>query len=988
MATWKTGRTRTLVLSGTMAGDFSFCIDTEPVGQPTATHSSEASGTMLVAWGAFGAIVTWQQAPTVPSVGGNHFYGTRVTANDGQGHSGSDQAGNYIHQTSGAGINIDWELSATGHWSFSCDVEEWATTYTPTTSSVISGTPFPEFGGAAQADGLPATGIQYYEVPRIGGVLAVHVDFGGASVTLSNPITSIFPIGYVQIGTITGNVFGASNVYSTNSSLEFDAGVDLPSQVWTETDSSGSSAITYVAQTMQLQTTNVPGAPAGGHGTASGATQPKTGFGLQARLTCFGQDFPSAGKNLRIQTHPGDSIDLTLNPTNSTHWAQNFYDIAATLQGVNVGPLALDERGPVACWLTDLTPDDSRDWRTPFHGFHWDALSLSRDPQVDIDDCTSATHWTAGDHTTLSIIGGQLVATASGGTGSLTVSVPSTVRVWEAYRYLQVIGTFDPGSTISPPPILSLSVSIASQTWDLLLSRTMGAKLLDLCCATNETSLTEDVQSRFPLKDPGGFPIAEDPTHAYKLGWGVQFCDSITFGGIPDGWSVTLGGITLTSSLDRDRQSSITLLEPFQNFFLGWTSPSDNTFLQPYLLIEADGRVCDLPALAHVVPTSGSDSYVWFSISQMQSMLAYMSGLHASLLPDPSDGYHDSTLPTLLLGGEGATYTWSSNLWTDWVDRALGEVLVAQDLWDECSVYPGAGEVWSQAGAYGATIPLRVSKSLRAQAWGLVFDTKGNALRDAPVEIYETATPTSIEGTADSNRLGWYLTEAPWARGNVPATIELESGPLPHLVVAGTPQNRSRLRGSFRFLLTGDAKGYDVSQSFRHVRTVVSASRIVIGIAGNALPQSWRDVDSGLTGSWARPRFADHGPLWPIGLFYGDGSNCWFARSFDEGQTWTVEVDMATGAVGDFEEGANGIRWFYKLLSSDGGTTFDIWGKVLDAQLNVVQDWTLTDLTGVDNAPIAVRESPGFDGSWRIGLLYSASSVPTVKFSLDGLHFS
>jgi len=97
---------------------------------------------------------------------------------------------------------------------------------------------------------------------------------------------------------------------------------------------------------------------------------------------------------------------------------------------------------------------------------------------------------------------------------------------------------------------------------------------------------------------------------------------------------------------------------------------------------------------------------------------------------------------------------------------------------------------------------------------------------------------------------------------------------------------------------------------------------------------------------------------------------------------------MGTGVNGDFEEGANGLRWLFKVDTPDGGSTYAVYNRLLDAQLNVIRDWTETNVTGVDNAPIACRESPVSDGSWRIGLLFSLSGVETILFSEDGLNFS
>jgi hypothetical protein len=184
--------------------------------------------------------------------------------------------------------------------------------------------------------------------------------------------------------------------------------------------------------------------------------------------------------------------------------------------------------------------------------------------------------------------------------------------------------------------------------------------------------------------------------------------------------------------------------------------------------------------------------------------------------------------------------------------------------------------------------------------------------------------------------------------------------------------------------------GYDVSRSLRHVRVYGDATThaLTMGCAGNTLPQTWTDLVTTLTATWARPRFQDQGSTWPIGLFYGDGTNCYFAQSYDCGATWGSPISMASGTIGDFEEGANGLRWFYKVLSSDGGATFDVWHQLRDARLNVLRAWTITNVTGVDNEPIAVRESPNANGSWKIGLFCSRGGSPSILFSSDGLNFS
>ena len=183
------------------------------------------------------------------------------------------------------------------------------------------------------------------------------------------------------------------------------------------------------------------------------------------------------------------------------------------------------------------------------------------------------------------------------------------------------------------------------------------------------------------------------------------------------------------------------------------------------------------------------------------------------------------------------------------------------------------------------------------------------------------------------------------------------------------------------------AWGYDVSNRLLHVRTTVpsGSANFTVGRSGNAI--SWTDQDSGIAATWARPRFVDLNEEL-VGVVYGDGSNVYYNQTRNFGVNWLGQVSLGSGTVADFDEGANGLKWFYKVLSSDGGSTYDIWGQLRDNKMNIVRDWTITNLTGVDNQAIAVRESTDPARAWRIGILYSLSGAATLKFAKDGLTFS
>jgi hypothetical protein len=92
--------------------------------------------------------------------------------------------------------------------------------------------------------------------------------------------------------------------------------------------------------------------------------------------------------------------------------------------------------------------------------------------------------------------------------------------------------------------------------------------------------------------------------------------------------------------------------------------------------------------------------------------------------------------------------------------------------------------------------------------------------------------------------------------------------------------------------------------------------------------------------------------------------------------------------VGDYEECENGRKIQFKV--QDDGGTYNVYSRILDGNSNLVQDWTETNLTGVDNAPIACRESVSTNGgpAWRIGVLHSVGGSLLTRYSQDCVNFT
>jgi len=798
-----------------------------------------------------------------------------------------------------------------GTYTFYIDVEEWATSYIPSASTTIDGTNFPNYGGSAQGDGLPASGIQYTLQPRIGGTCYCSIALSSITATISFVIDAALQ---AAIGTISDyqlyifpntsfskfNANGSepSHLYTTSwtSPVVQTSSWTVPGATWSSNFPNGTLACAVDFDSTMTCKANADAAGLWSishmvntvYSAGSAAMQAPTMFALNARAKCFGNDIPSPGVTMTVQDKFSHTSNVTLNPTAGPTWDQKKYLGSCDLNGYLPPGVALDETSPVAAWLSSLSPDDANDWRCMFNGFKWDAMTITKSTSLNIDPCTSLAHWSAGANTTLSLVGGRVHAAASGGTGSLTLAVPSAVRVWEVYRYLQITGLASLGVT--------LSASFASQSWDLPLIVTSTSPQLDLCCATSDGTTVNSTQCRYPLSGSGGFPIVTDPVDQYDLGWGVNFCDSLTISGIPNGESITLTDISLVNSSDPSRQVALTILEPFKDFNLGWTSGSDNTYLQDLLILENDYRPCDLPALAHIIPFSGSPTYRYYAIYELQSMLAYFPGITATLLTAPTDGYHSTSLPALIFGGQGATVDTVTGIWKDWIDQPLGATVPAQDLWDEVVVYPGAGNVWTQSAAFGGYTPLCVSKSLRAQGWGDVFTLTGTPNVGAQVQLYETATPTTHEGSGYSNSIGGYLTGTPWAFGNVDTTSELNQPPIPHLSNHAVLQNRQRWRASFRhvaIVVQGSICGFARN---------VGWGLVAFGDASNVYMNRYiKSFDATFTvGTFT---VDDIDGCWRYGfraamdLYYvhAGGSGVYYISSVGKEDTWSTETLIASG---------------------------------------------------------------------------------------------
>ena len=261
---------------------------------------------------------------------------------------------------------------------------------------------------------------------------------------------------------------------------------------------------------------------------------------------------------------------------------------------------------------------------------------------------------------------------------------------------------------------------------------------------------------------------------------------------------------------------------------------------------------------------------------------------------------------------------------------------------------------------------------------GLAVDRDGTYLASEPVSF---VPGTSATITAD----GQYREAPPYGSSVAEPTAISIGSAVVELATAAVGVRRIIL--VLPANMAGSATGYDVAADLRHVCISPGFSGLLtLAVGGNGAVPAWVDQVTQLRGSWGRVRFEDQGPVAGIGVLHGNGVSLSWARTLDHGNSFQEVTDMGSGSFGDYEEGANGLKWDFKLVANAGGG-YDLWSQMRDAELAVVRPWQITTLTGIDNAPISARESYTSDGAWRIGVAYFVGGVFTVKYAPDGLNF-
>lgn len=851
---------------------------------------------------------------------------------------------------------VDETEDLSGTITFSLPVEEFF--YVEDISEADSDG-FPNYNGTAVKDGPKGRVIKFVEKAEIGATATVTLSLGSLSCTSSETIATDGLISHeITVGMRTDcNNTGTAITLNSDATLTVDFGEDDISAPHSVSDADNSVDFN---NGIEIETDKTGG---GSNYTSGSLTvHAVRRYGLKGRQRQLTTGL-SPEIDWEIQHKAGTSV---VTSSESYSWTQERYNASANFNGSPQTGLSLNEQTPV--WVSldptslGASDEDDRDWRCLIKGYLWDCFDVTHSDET-LTNTTS--EWTAGANTTVSA---GVALAVSGGTGEATYAPPSNVDS-EGYRYLEI-------TLSSTDPSQPFTVEIGSKTWDKTTGTGSTVVRVDLCLPHNAMSTTDGKDSRFPLDAPA----TGDPTDSDY--WGVSDIDEIVLSGLVDGQTYTVTKIELVS----DSRIEVSLLSAFNNWSEAWTNGSiDVTYHKPFFWGNADGRFADLPDMFFVDLTAPGDYYSWQSLDQLKGTVGNLggwgmaNGTHAL----PSDGYHTRDRDAYWLGGAGATYNYTTDTWTDWIDRSASTTLVvpAQPGWDYVEVYGGAGNVWTGAASYPTTAentPLAVCKILRARGWGLAIDEDNAAESGATVDLVQVSDGSN-RGSDTSEADGYYHTGTPFGFGNLSHTIESGSRS-----VAITTANRMLHRAVLMVAVESGGLAYVNHRDGMHYRSYINGDgKIVSERSDNLL--SWSGETTTIDADWLYLSHSYEG--YPqVYLIYTDGGVV-YRRSSPDGVTWGMPTTISTGASNEASAQADlpGGRSFAYWIDSTGaikGTEYDNAGNTVGTTA------FSTSITGVDSVSFFARWNDYGQGRGRVVIQCTVSGVVTQYTSGDGRTFS
>jgi hypothetical protein len=855
MATYKTGRQRTITFSGSIGGgiyyvlrsilnqggsvyrqtDASISISFGP-GYPnlpslTAFANANPTGTNLPPWHP-----SWQCTVNT-GIGGSNTALNTQTINS-----------SFLYYWFGNPVyGADWSQDISGTWSISMDVEEYVS---------IGVGDFPSYGGIQVFDPPGETSLTFFEALRPGGVISVTLNCGGANASRTDTIGAgqAYVIPYMLYLVAYSRTSGAyhpgernqpdgtpfevpAGNANTTSITSFFQGVGMGA-VYTRstTGASVNAASGAAAHTDQPPDLGQPGGPNGGTYSAYcfANIAPVKSWSLSGIVKAMDADYPSNVTLVVEGVGVGSAILTASGGIFSGSYNQRNFNCSSILNGANQTQTNVNEwqfaRVHVqTAWLTG-NGENREDWRVLMRGHLYDSFTLAQSATLVADDGTSLTptdpvgSWAGTGLDSLTVSGGIQAAVGAGGPGTLTrtygnYSSSHRGGSFQGYRYLTIRVQADADNqpfsvTITTPASADPGPGVVtSRTWtrdkdgNALQAGTIAADItLDLCAPTSMTARTDDKDSVWPVHDNGdGRHFTEDTEM-----WGVTNVLTVAFTGLAASHVYTIVSMTL-ERLDHSRVD-------FTPVYNNWVKsdaevPTSDDYRDRFILGETDGRQSlqkvDFTRSTANVPTT----YTTFLISDIIDSINGNSGAYptngwsatpatfdTSNCGDPTPPLHcllNNAVPGIWIWGGGMYYDGSWHLGLA-QDAATGLNVPAQVLADSVDFPPEAGDLFHfSTGNWGGGAVLVAAKMFRGDAWGIILnnDVSPDSAKEVDLKV---VADNSLAGTGTTDTRGEYLTGSPYAKGEASCSVVPQDGPTPYPSIGITAKARKRTRACFR----------------------------------------------------------------------------------------------------------------------------------------------------------------------------------------------
>lgn len=923
MAAYKTGRSRTITISGKFSGEAWL-----GMGLVVSSFSIRVDAYWL-------GVAT----PSLTGVYGKADYvSLDAIANAQYGASDSDT--DMLPMTTANSV-------ASGTWAASIDVEEWV----ELTESATA----PTYGGSAVDGDVPGlTTVRFFEKTKSGGSVHTEIALSDASRSVSASATGTLPgeaelTSYTCLVTLTAS----SNLDAQTASVEWEY---LFAEGPTYSASSSGISATCGADGASIAITD---ALAAHNGTIAVSIAPQRAWNLSGVLRADNAAYTEPGGTIRVHRKwLEDYVEVPPSAGGySYRYDQHSHGASCTLDSIAQASYSLHEWDDVYHWLVPPSGEAANQWRLMLRGAYYDAGTITQATTVALDG-----GFTFGDGGTTRLyapnknLSGYRYVLVQTDQAAKDVTLTIGDKEWTVQTSGSGLAIFD----LCGPSNLAVDTDARDSRWPIptdvdtvsgdgcmwgvatIASLTLTAEAGVTCnVAANAVYLSRDTWATPPA---GHSFLNVVAPHLY---W------------VPSGTANTYKRPLLRG--DTDGRRSLDEAD--------WTRVTGVPNIHTAETIE------DLLDEVNASDSSVVRNVGWSAIIDTDIDVADGSAGDTWMAPDWA--LLNRNRNASWIEGSGIAYVNGAWRYALDVDVSSAYTLVAQVLVDKVAIYPMCGDVFGlRTGAnrweYGTTVEqgraeLRAGRYMRSAAWGLTLHENGIAHSGATVTQKELPDLTAA-GSGTSDIRGEYLSGTPWGRAGYDHRIQPQVGAgatyIDRMLYGGT-----RLRSCFtvvpaslgcieadgprawlhigygKRIRTYNLWGWDIVQesaeyavdSWLKLRTDPRRGSLhMLSDDGAGTLGVWASYDGGMTGTEVATVTATSAAIEvdsERGVYvclYENGGNVKVQQSGDAGATWTAATDALyigaafTGTVIDM---ARDARRDVLLLALESGGAISVYGS-------------------------------------------------------------